>query len=66
MRDRRISGGTPAGFGPDRVEKVKPDPLNLSVNTGAGKQLTKGMKSAFQKGKHFSFLQQNKHAGELE
>ena len=32
---------------PDRVEKVKPDPLNLSVNTGAGKRLKPGNETCF-------------------
>ena len=29
------------GCGPHELRRLKPDPLNLSVNTGAGKQIIK-------------------------
>ena len=50
-----------------RVEKVKPDPLNLSVKTGAG-SMKQSLFDAFPHGRAFLFLQLNicKFAGGLE
>ncbi len=53
----RIVAGGLAGLKALRVEKAKPDPLNLSVNTGAGKQFIQhGNEECFLKEKHSLFI----------